>query len=64
MPKSKPPYPKAFPQRLVELAITGRTPPELVREFGSIAQSVTTWVARASADQGKSAVNHMYCAWV
>jgi transposase-like protein len=53
MPKSKPPYPAAFKQQIVELAMAGRTPEELSREFGVSAQSVTAWVARAAADAGK-----------
>jgi len=57
MPKSKPPYPEAFKQQLVELAMTGRTPGELAREFGVSAQSITTWVTRAAADQGKPSKN-------
>jgi transposase len=55
MPKSKPPYPAAFKQQIVELAMAGRTPAELAREFGLSAQSVTSWVARAAAEAGKPA---------
>lgn len=53
MPKSKPPYPAAFKQQIVELAMAGRTPSELSREFGVSAQSVTAWVAQAVANAGK-----------
>jgi len=53
MRKSKPPYPAAFKQQIVELAMAGRTPGELSREFGVSAQSVTAWVAQAAADAGK-----------
>ena len=53
MPKSKPPYPAAFKQQIVELAMAGRTPEELSRKFGISAQSVTAWVARATADSRK-----------
>jgi transposase len=53
MPKSKPPYPEAFKQQIVELAMAGRTPSELAREFGISAQSVTAWVTRKAADAGK-----------
>ena len=55
MPKSKPPYPEAFKQQIVELAMVGRTPAELSREFGVSAQSITAWVTRAAADAGKPA---------
>ena len=53
MPKTKPPYPAAFKQQIVELALAGRSPAELAREFDLSAQSVTAWVARAAADAGK-----------
>ena len=53
MLKSKPPYPEAFKQQIVELHMAGRTPAELSREFGVSAQSITAWVARAVADAGK-----------
>lgn len=53
MGKTKPPYPEAFKQQIVELAMAGRTPAELSREFGVAAQSITAWVARAAADRGK-----------
>jgi transposase len=55
MPKTKPPYAEAFKQQIVELAMAGRTPAELAREFAVSAQSVTAWVARAAADAGKPA---------
>jgi transposase len=55
MPKTKPPYPAAFKRQIVELAMAGRTPAELSREFGDSGQSVTAWVARAAAEAGKPA---------
>ena len=55
MPQTKPPYPDAFKQQIVELAMAGRTPGELSREFGVSAQSVTAWIARSAADAGKPA---------
>ena len=55
MPKSKPPYPEAFKQQIVELAMAGRTPSELSREFSVSAQSITAWIARAAADAGRPA---------
>ena len=45
--------PAAFKQQIVELAMAGRTPAELSREFGVSAQSVTAWVARVAANAGK-----------
>ena len=41
MAKTKPPYPAVFKQQIVELAMAGRTPAELAREFELSAQSVT-----------------------
>ena len=35
MPKTKPPYPGAFKQQIVELAMAGRSPAELARELDS-----------------------------
>jgi transposase len=55
MSKTKPQYPEAFKQQLVELHMAGRTPAELSREFGVSAQRITPWVARAAADTGKPA---------
>lgn len=49
MAKTKPAYPEAFKQQIVELAMAGRSPAELAREFEVSAQSVTAWVARAAA---------------
>jgi transposase len=51
--KDQAPVPAAFKQQIVELAMSGRTPAELSREFGVAAQSIVAWVARAAADAGK-----------
>jgi transposase len=51
--KTKPPYPEAFKQQIVELAMAGKTPGELAREVGVSAQSITAWIARSAADAGK-----------
>jgi transposase len=53
MGRTKPPYATAFKQQIVDLAMAGRTPAELSREFEVSAQSITAWVARAAADSGK-----------
>ncbi len=53
MGRTKPPYPGAFRQQIVELAMAGRSPGQLSREFDVSAQSITAWVARAAADSGK-----------
>ena len=53
MPKSRPPYPAAFRQQMVELARSGRTPGELAREFEPSAEAIRNWVAQADRDAGK-----------
>ena len=53
MPTPKPPYPTEFRRQMVELVRAGRKPTQLAREFGVTAQSVSTWVAQAAADDGK-----------
>ena len=53
MPKPKPPYPAEFRRQMVELVRAGRKPAQLAREFGVTAQSISTWVAQAAADNGK-----------
>lgn len=40
MPKSRPPYPPEFRQRMIELVRSGRTPEELSRQFEPTAQSM------------------------
>ena len=53
MGNTKPPYPAAFKQQIVELFQAGRSQSELAREFDVSAASIANWVARASADSGK-----------
>jgi len=53
MPKSRPPYPAAFRQQMVELVRSGRTPGELAREFEPSAEAIRKWVAQADRDAGK-----------
>jgi hypothetical protein len=45
MPKSRPPYPLEFRQRMVELVRAGRTPEELAEEFEPSAQAIRNWVS-------------------
>ncbi len=52
MPKSRPAYPAAFREQLVELVHAGRTPEELSREFEPTAQTIHNWVAQAERDRG------------
>lgn len=53
MPKSRPPYPAAFREQMIELVQAGRTPAELSREFGCSAQTSSNWVAQAARDKGR-----------
>jgi len=52
MPKSRPPYPAEFKQRIVELVRKGRTPEELGRQFEPSAQAIRNWVKQAALDAG------------
>jgi transposase len=52
MPKSRPPYPLEFRQRMVELVRAGRNPDELAEEFEPSAQAIWNWVKQADLDQG------------
>ena len=53
MPRSRPPYPAAFRQQMVELVRSGRTPGELSREFEPSAESIRNWVAQSERDVGE-----------
>jgi len=53
MPKSRPPYPAAFRQQMVQLVRSGRTPGDLAREFEPSAEAIRNWVAQADRDAGK-----------
>ena len=52
MPRSHPPYPPEFRERMVELVRSGRTPEELSREFEPSAQAIWNWVRQAERDEG------------
>jgi transposase len=53
MGKTRPPYPAAFRQQMIELVQSGRTPAELSREFDVTAQTIANWVGQAAIDKGK-----------
>ena len=53
MSKTRPPYPAAFREQMIELVRSGRTPGDLAREFEPSAQAIRTWVAQADRDAGK-----------
>ena len=53
MPRSRPPYPLAFRQRLVDLVHSGRSPESLAEEFEPSAESIRNWVKAAARDVGE-----------
>ena len=53
MPKSHPPYPPEFRQRMVELVRAGRSPGELGCEFECSDQTIRNWVKQADLDEGR-----------
>jgi len=55
MPRTRPPYPQAFRERIVELARNGRTPKDLAEEFEPTEPTIRSWVKQADRDDGKSA---------
>ena len=52
MPRSKPPYPAAFRQQMVQLVRAGRGITDLAREFGCNASSIHAWVTAAGRFDG------------
>jgi transposase len=53
MPKSRPPYPPEFRQRIIELVRKGRTPESLAEQFEPTAQTIRNWLAQAHRDAGQ-----------
>lgn len=53
MPRSHPPYPPEFRQRMVELVRAGREPEELAKEFEPSAQAIRNWVKQSDLDEGR-----------
>jgi transposase len=49
MPKSRPPYPPEFRQRIIELVRKGRTPESLAEQFEPTAQTIRTGWPRPTA---------------
>jgi len=52
MPRTRPPYPEEFRDRIVELARNGRTPAELAEEFEPTEQTIRNWLKQADRDDG------------
>lgn len=54
MPKTKPPYPKEFRQRAVDLVRTsGKTLGGLAKDLDVANQTLRNWVQQAEADAGR-----------
>jgi transposase len=53
MPKSHPPYPPEYRERILELVRAGRTPEALAREFEPSAQCIRNWVRQADQSAGR-----------
>ena len=50
MPKTHPPYPAEFRQRIVELHHAGRSVQELAAEFEPSEQTIRNWIVQAHLD--------------
>ena len=53
MPRTHPPYPPEYRQQIVELALVGRSPIELAREFEPSEQTICDWIKQAEIDAGE-----------
>src|SRR6187200_3437028 len=53
MPRTRPPYPAEFRDRMVELVRAGRSPEALAKEFEPNAVSIRTWVKQADVNAGR-----------
>src|SRR5687767_1098047 len=52
MPRTRPPYPPEFRQRILVLAKQGRTAWDLAQEFEPTPQTIQSWIRQANIDQG------------
>ncbi len=55
MPKTHPPYPPEYRERIIDLVRAGRSPESLAREFDPSAQCIRNWVRQADRDAGRRA---------
>lgn len=53
MPRTRPPYPHEFRDKIIELACNGRTVVELAEEFEPSEQTIRNWIKQADIDCGK-----------
>ncbi len=55
MPKTRPAYPAAYRNKIVELARAGRPIAEIAEQFEPSEQTIRNWIAQADRDEGKRA---------
>ena len=55
MPKTRPPYPPAFREQIIALALAGRSVEDLAREFEPCVQTIQAWIHQADRDTGRRA---------
>lgn len=53
MPRTRPPYPKEFREKMVELVRAGHTPYELAKRFEPSDVTIRSWVKQADLDEGR-----------
>ena len=53
MPKTRPAYAPEYRRRIVELALAGRSPEDLAKEFEPSAPTIRTWVNQHRTDAGE-----------
>ena len=53
MPRSRPPYPPEFRERILELHRAGRSIESLAREFEPTSTTISNWVKQAQLDSGE-----------
>ena len=53
MPRSRPPYPPEFRERILELHRAGRSIESLAREFEPSSNTISNWIKQAQIDAGE-----------
>ena len=53
MPHTRLPYPKEFREKIIQLALNGRSVVELAKEFEPSEQTIRNWIQQAAIDGGQ-----------
>jgi transposase len=53
MPRTRPPYPQEFRERIAELARAVRSPTELAEEFEPCYGTIRSWIEQADLGEGR-----------